>query len=503
MTDQASDTAPSRSGKSYVVKTYGCQMNEHDSERISGLLEADGMTRVDDDADADVIVLNTCCIRENADNKLYGALGHLKALKAQNPDLQIAVGGCLAQKDRDTIMDRAGHVDVVFGTHNVHRAIELLDHAVEHGPIVEILEAAARDDQDTFPSALPTRREVDHAGWLTIQIGCDNNCAFCIVPAVRGPELSRPFGELVHEARDLAADGVSEITLLGQNVNSFGRDLALARRADDADPTQDDAWWCGERWTSDRRARPLFGDLLREVGAIEGVHRIRYTSPHPKDMRTETFEAMAETPEVCEHLHFPLQSGSDRVLSLMHRGYTGERYLEKLAEARATVPDLAVSTDIIVGFPGETNDDFERTLEVAAAAEYESAFTFVFSPRPGTEAAELLEAQPELAVPHAVAVERYERLRLVIERSSMRANQGRIGRIEEVTVEGPSKKDPSVLTGRTRRNTLVHFPSDSPIKAGTYATVRVLDAKVNHLLGELIEITIPARHRTRIPVSAG
>lgn len=506
MTDQVNDTAVSRQGKSYVVKTYGCQMNEHDSERISGLLEADGMNRVDDVADADVIVLNTCCIRENADNKLYGALGHLKVLKEQNPDVQIAVGGCLAQKDRDTIMDRAGHVDVVFGTHNVHRALELLDHAQEHGPIVEILEATARDDQEAFPSALPARREVDHAGWLTIQIGCDNTCAFCIVPAVRGPEISRPFGELVDEARDLAADGVSEITLLGQNVNSYGRDLALARRALDSsegDADEGDAFWCGDRWATDRRARPLFGDLLRDIGAIEGVHRIRYTSPHPKDMRTETFEAMAETPEVCEHLHFPLQAGSDRVLKLMHRGYTSERFLEKLTEARATIPGLAVSTDIIVGFPGETDDDFERTLEVAAVAEFASAFTFVFSPRPGTEAAELLDHQPELAVPHEVAVERYERLRTVIERSSLKANQSRVGVVEEVTVEGPSKKDPSVLTGRTRRNALIHFPSPSPIKPGTYATVRVLDAKTNHLLGELVEITIPARHRTRIPVVSG
>ena len=503
MNEQGSTSEPSRAGQSYVVKTYGCQMNEHDSERISGMLEADGMHRVDDVADADVIVLNTCCIRENADNKLYGALGHLKALKDQNPDVQIAVGGCLAQKDRDSILDRAGHVDVVFGTHNVHRAVDLLDLAKTQGPTVEILEAAARDDQDAFPSALPARREVDHAGWLTIQVGCDNTCAFCIVPAVRGPELSRPFGELIAEAQSLAADGVSEITLLGQNVNSYGRDLALARRSPDADPEFDDAWWCGSRWPDDRRPRPLFGDLLREVGAIDGVHRVRYTSPHPKDMRTETFAAMAETPEVCEHLHFPLQSGSDRILTAMHRGYTGERYLEKLTEARATIPGLAVSTDIIVGFPGETDDDFERTLEVAAAAEYDSAFTFIFSARPGTEAAELLETDPELAVPHEVAVERYERLRLVIERSSIRANQARIGQIEEVTVEGPSKKDPSVLTGRTRRNTLLHFASPTPLKPGTYAEVRVTDARVNHLLGDLLEVTIPARHRTRIPVTAG
>ena len=503
MNEQVSNPGPTRTGQSYVVKTYGCQMNEHDSERISGMLEADGMRRVDDVADADVIVLNTCCIRENADNKLYGALGNLKALKEQNPEVQIAVGGCLAQKDREVIRDRAGHVDVVFGTHNVHRAVELLDHAKSHGPVVEVLEAASRDDHEAFPSALPTRREVDHAAWLTIQVGCDNSCAFCIVPAVRGPELSRPFGELIAEAEGLAADGVSEITLLGQNVNSYGRDLALARRAPDADPAHADTWWCGDRWLDDRRPRPLFGDLLREVGAIDGVHRVRYTSPHPKDMRTETFAAMAETAEVCEHLHFPLQSGSDTILRAMHRGYTGVRYLEKLAEARATITDLAVSTDIIVGFPGETDRDFEATLEVAAAAEFDSAFTFVFSARPGTEAAEMLEASPELAVPRDVAVERYERLRLVIERSSMRANQARIGRVEEVIVEGPSKKDPSVLTGRTRRNTLVHFASTTPLKAGTYAEVRVTDGRVNHLLGELLDVTIPARHRTRIPVSAG
>jgi len=482
-------------------------MNEHDSERISGMLEADGLTRVDDEAEADVIVLNTCCIRENADNKLYGALGHLKGLKEHNPDLQIAVGGCLAQKDRETIRDRAGHVDVVFGTHNVHRAVGLLDHAAQHGPIVEILEASARQDAEAFPSALPSRREVDHAGWLTIQIGCDNTCAFCIVPAVRGPEISRPFGELVEEASRLAADGVSEITLLGQNVNSYGRDLALRRRASEWGET-DDAWFCGPRWTDpgDRRARPLFGDLLRAVGAVDGVHRVRYTSPHPKDMRTETFLAMAETPQVCEHLHFPLQSGSDEVLAAMHRGYTAARYLEKLGDARAVIPGLAVSTDIIVGFPGETDDDFECTLEVAAAAEFDSAFTFVFSPRPGTEAADLLERRPELAVPHPVAVERYERLRTVIERSSLRANLGRVGLLEEVTVEGPSKKDPSMLTGRTRRNTLVHFANprpERPLRAGTYATVTVTEGRTNHLLGELVEVTIPARHRTRIPVSAG
>jgi len=483
-------------GKSYAIRTYGCQMNEHDSERISGLLEADGMSRVDDVEDADVVVLNTCCIRENADNKLYGALGRLKSLKDENPDLQIAVAGCLAQKDRDLITERAGHVDVVFGTHNVDRAVELLDHASEHGPIVEILEATARDDAERFPSALPTRREADHAGWVTIQVGCDNTCAFCIVPSVRGSEVSRPFGDLVAEVEHLAADGVSEVTLLGQNVNSYGRDLAVARRREVAD---DDAHWCGPRWTDDRRARPLFADLIRSAGAVEGIRRVRFVSPHPKDMREDVFAAMAETAEACEHLHFPLQSGSDTILAAMHRGYTGERFLEKVELARSTLPGLSVTTDIIVGFPGETEDDFERTLEVAAAAQFDAAFTFIFSPRPGTEAAEMTDK----FIDHEVAVERYERLRLVVERSSIAANERRIGLVEEVSIEGPSKKDPAVLTGRTRRNALVHFSSPTPLKAGTYARVEVTHARVNHLRGDLLEVTHAARHRTRIPVTAG
>ena len=471
-------------------------MNVHDSERIAGLLEADGLEQVDDVEAADVIVLNTCCIRENADNKLYGALGQLKAVKQLRPDVQIAVAGCLAQKDRDLIRERAGHVDVVFGTHNVGRAVELLAHAARHGPIVEILEATARDDAEAFPSALPVRRQVDHSAWVTIQIGCDNSCAFCIVPAVRGPEISRPFGELRVEIERLADEGVSEITLLGQNVNSYGRDLTIARRSS---PGPDDESWCGANWVDDRRPRPLFADLLRVVGEIDGIHRVRFTSPHPKDLRPETIAAMAETASVCEHLHFPLQSGSDRVLAAMHRGYTAARYLEKLNAARAAMPGLAVTTDIIVGFPGETEDDFEKTLELAAEARYDSAFTFVFSPRPGTEAAEMAGD----FVPHGTAVERYERLRMVVERSSRQANEGRLGLIEEVTVEGPSKKDPTLTTGRTRRNTLLHFRAEQPIRAGSYATVEVTGAATNHLTGEVIELTRAARHRIRIPVTTG
>jgi tRNA-2-methylthio-N6-dimethylallyladenosine synthase len=465
------------------VRTFGCQMNEHDSERIAGLLQSDGLVEVSSAEDADVVVLNTCCIRENADNKLYGTLGHLKSVKDRHPGMQIMVAGCLAQKDRETVTERAPYVDVVLGTHNVHRAAELLETSrIEGRSVVEILEEAAADDRDTFPSALPVRREVPWAGWVTIQVGCDNSCAFCIVPAVRGKELSRPFDDIVREVELAAADGVTEVTLLGQNVNSYGRDLTLAaRQAGDG-----------------TRVRPLFAELLRAVGGVEGIRRVRYTSPHPKDLRPETIAAMAETPEVCEHLHLPLQSGSDRVLAAMHRGYTAERYLERLAAARAEVDDLAVTTDIIVGFPGESDDDFERTLEVAAEATYDSAYTFIYSPRPGTEAAERVA---DFVAPEVIA-ERFERLRIVIERSGLARHEARVGRVEEVLVEGPSRKDPEVLTGRTRQNKLVHFAS-GPLRAGSYATVRVTGAAPHHLRGDLVEVTAPAAHRTRIPLLAG
>ena len=467
----------------YFVRTFGCQMNEHDSERIAGLLEADGLVAADSAEDADVVVLNTCCIRENADNKLYGTLGHLKSMKDRKPGMQIMVGGCLAQKDRDAIVERAGHVDVVFGTHNVGRAAELLHESRSEGrSIVEILEETVIEDHDAFPSALPVKREVPWAGWVTIQIGCDNSCAFCIVPSVRGKEISRPFADIVAEVATAAADGVTEVTLLGQNVNSYGRDIALGER----------------RAGRGTRIRPLFAELLRAVGAVEGIRRVRYTSPHPKDLRPETIAAMADTPAVCEHLHLPLQSGSDRVLAAMHRGYTAERYLERLAAARAEIDDLAVTTDIIVGFPGETDADFERTLEVAAEATYDSAYTFIYSPRPGTEAAELAD---QFVAPDVVA-ERFERLKIVVERSGLAKHEARVDRIEEVLVEGPSRKDPTVLSGRTRQNKLVHFAS-SPIKPGTYATVRVTGAAPHHLRGDLVEITAPAAHKTRLPLLVG
>jgi tRNA-2-methylthio-N6-dimethylallyladenosine synthase len=485
--------------KRYLVRTFGCQMNEHDSERIAGVLAEAGMEPAESVEDADVVVLNTCCIRENADNKLYGNLGQLKRLQARRPNLQIAVGGCLAQKDRELIRARAPHVDAVFGTFNVGRVAELLRRAEEQGPVTEVLDEAP-PDEDLFPSALPVRRNLGYAAWVTIQIGCDNACAFCIVPSVRGPEVSRPFANVVAEVGSLARAGAVEVTLLGQNVNSYGRDLALSLRsgARAAEASQ----LAGPIWAADpaKPARPLFADLLRAVGSVPGIRRVRFTSPHPKDLRPETVAAMAEIEAVCEHLHLPLQAGSDRVLKQMRRGYTAERYLERLAAARAGVPDLAVTTDLIVGFPGETEQDFERTLEVVAEAAYDSAYTFVFSPRPGTRAA-AMEAE---FVPAEACAERFERLKVVVERSALARHRARVGRVEEVLVEGPSKKDPALLTGRTRQNKLVHFrprPEQRRLRPGSFALVQVTDAAPHHLMGELAEVT--RRPRLRVPLSAG
>jgi tRNA-2-methylthio-N6-dimethylallyladenosine synthase len=465
--------------RTFHIQTFGCQMNDHDSERLAGLLTADGLVSTPDLESADVVVFNTCCIRENADNKFYGHLGDLKTLRESRPDMQIAVGGCLAQMDGDRIRERAGHVDVVFGTHNLSHAPALLRRAADSGPIVEILEEPVPDGGDSGhgqqAAAVGAVRDLPYAAWVTIQMGCNNSCAFCIVPSVRGGEVSRTMEDVVAEVRTLADRGVSEVTLLGQNVNSYGRDIT-------------------------RRA-PLFADLLRSVSSVDGIRRVRFTSPHPKDLRPDTIAAMAETPEVCDHLHLPLQAGSDATLAAMRRGYTAERYLARLAAARAAIPDLAVSTDLIVGFPGENEDDFERTLEVAAEANYDSAYTFVFSPRPGTRAA----AMRDRFVPAEVAAERMARLRAVVERSALHRHRARIGKVEEVLVEGPSKRDPSVTTGRTGQNKLVHFePADGTrVAGGSFAEVAVTGAARHHLLGELVEVSTPPRHRTLIPVVAG
>jgi tRNA-2-methylthio-N6-dimethylallyladenosine synthase len=457
--------------KSFAIRTFGCQMNEHDSERLAGLMVADGLVRALSDDEADVIIFNTCTIRENADLKLYSALGQLKALKEQRPEMQIAVGGCMAQKDRGEILARAGWVDVVFGTHNLASAPSLLKRSRLEGPLVEILDAPDPEANREMAPALYAVRELDFAAWITIQTGCDNSCAFCIVPSVRGGEISRPFDDLVEEATMLARSGVSEITVLGQNVNSYGRDIT--------------------------KRGPLFAQLLRALGDIEGIERIRFTSPHPKDLRPETIAAMAQTEAVCNQLHLPLQSGSNRVLSAMRRGYTVERYLRRLSDAREAIEDLAVTTDLIVGFPGETDAEFDETLAVVAAAAFDSAFTFIFSPRPGTRAATMTTD----FVASDVIKERFERLKAVLDRSALRRHEARVGRREEVLVEGPSRRNGAMLSGRTRQGKLIHFPvTDESLRAGSLALVDVVHGAPYHLLGEFSSLVRPPRHRVRIPL---
>lgn len=457
--------------RSFYVTTFGCQMNEHDSERIAGQLLDEGYVEASSQEDADVLVLNTCCIRENADERLYGTLGRLASLKAEKPGMQIAVGGCLAQKDRDLVASKAKAVDVVFGTHNLHRVTDLLQKNRElDEAIVEIV-----DELEAYPSALPARRESTHSAWVTIQIGCDNSCTFCIVPSVRGKEVSRRMGDIVHEIEDLAEQGVTEVTLLGQNVNSYGRDLGAGQY------------------------RPQFADLLRAVNDIEGIRRIRFTSPHPKDMREETFIAMAECEKVCNHLHFPLQSGSSSILSAMHRGYTGERYLEKLRLAHSIIPDLAVTTDIIVGFPGETDEDFEHTMDVASQAQYDSAYTFIFSPREGTPAALMTDK----FVDADIVKERMARLCALEKADANIKHAERIGKKEQLLVVEHARDKEGMRSGRTTQNKLVHFdPQGKDLPVGSYVDVVITDAGSHWLFGDLLGVvSTPPREKKRIPVA--
>ena len=440
---------PTRAGKSYFLRTFGCQMNEHDSERVAGLFEADGMVRADTIEDADVVFVNTCTIRENADNRLYGNLGQLKPLKDNHPERMLIVGGCAAQKDRELVRERAPWVDVVLGTHNLDRVVHLLDQAQEWGPVTEILE-----ELDAIPSELPVRRQVAHAAWVTIQIGCNNTCTFCIVPSVRGVEVSRRPGDIIREVEQLATDGVVEVTLLGQNVNTYGRDLAI-----------------------DGKRRPIFAELLRRVGEVDGIRRVRYTSPHPNDFRQDVAEAMAETEAVCEQLHFPLQSGSSRILAAMHRGYTREKFLDRLALARRVMPGLTVSTDIIVGFPGETEEDFQLTLDVVRTAQFDHAYMFLFSARPGTRAANMEDD----FVASGVAQDRFDRLLALQATISTAQNQRHLGERMEVLVEGPSKKRPEVATTRSRGNKVVHV--DGTFTPGTFFDVEIVRAEKHYLVG--------------------
>ncbi len=442
----------------YLIRTFGCRMNEHDSERIAGLLEADGMTPVADAAEAEVVVFNTCAIRENADNRLYGNLGHLKPLKDANPRLRIVVAGCLAQKDQGRIQERAPWVDVVIGTHALPGLLELIRRAEEEGPQMDVREAT-----EIFPSALPARRGDPFHGWVSIAVGCDNACTFCIVPLVRGPQLSRSMGEILAEVQGLAQDGVVEVSLLGQNVNTYGRDLTVPGSG----------------------RRPLFGRLLREVGAVDGIERVRFTSPHPHDFTPDVIEAMAATPAVCEHIHFPLQSGSDRILKAMRRSYRAERYLSWLEQIRHAIPDVAVSTDIIVGFPGETEEDFAQTLRVAEEARFDSAFMFQYSPRPGTVAGTMEEQ-----IAKEVVQERFDRLVALQEGFSTASNRTLVGRRVEVLVEGAGRKGRKIQ-GRTRTNKLVHFEGDGV--PGTFREVEIVAAHAHHLEGILVREPLEGR----------
>lgn len=439
--------------RSYEVRTYGCQMNVHDSERLSGSLEAAGYIRATE-GQADVVVINTCAVRENADNKLYGNLGMLASVKKEHEGMQIAVGGCLAQKDKNVILDKAPWVDVVFGTHNMGSLPALLERARHNEEAqLEILESL-----DVFPSTLPARRESTHSAWVSISVGCNNTCTFCIVPALRGKEKDRRPGDILAEVQAIVDDGAIEVTLLGQNVNSYGVEFG------------------------DRQA---FSKLLRAVGAIEGLERVRFTSPHPAAFTDDVIDAMAETPNVMPQLHMPLQSGSDRVLKAMRRSYRSTKFLGILERVRAQMPHAAITTDIIVGFPGETEEDFQETLRVVEESRFASAYTFQYSIRPGTPAATM-----EDQIPKEIVQERYERLAALQDRISREENDKQIGRTVQVMVtatEGRKQAETARLSGRAEDSRLVHFdiPEGSAVpRPGDVVTLTITEAAAFHLVAD-------------------
>jgi len=433
--------------KRYHLTTFGCQMNEHDSERMKGMLESLGYSEAPERGEADLILFNTCSIRETADSRFVAHLGEAKRLKRERPERIVGVGGCWAQSLKEEVFERFPFVDVAFGPGQVHKLAEFLTS--------DSLTAQGYFEFEGFTGHLPARRSRPFQGWLQISVGCNCACSYCIVPSTRGREVSRPAAELVAEVQAMAADGVREVTLLGQNVNSYGRDL----RANGHEPA-------------------TFAGLLAAVDEIDGIDRIRYTSPHPKDMREDVIRAHAELASVCEHIHLPLQSGSSRILKAMRRTYDRERYLDRVALIREHVPDASLTTDIIVGFPGETEADFTETLEVAEQVGYDSAFTFVFSPRRGTSAAELTDG----LVPHPVKVERMDRLLEVVQRRARERAQRFVGRTVDVLVEGPSRTDPERLRGRTRHNKAVNFTGlASP---GELTDVQIAAATSQTLSGE-------------------
>ncbi|MBY6349946.1 tRNA (N6-isopentenyl adenosine(37)-C2)-methylthiotransferase MiaB [Rhodococcoides corynebacterioides] len=447
--------------RTYQVRTFGCQMNVHDSERLAGLLEDAGYVPAAAGDSADLVVFNTCAVRENADNKLYGNLGQLRPAKDADPSMQIAVGGCLAQKDRDVVVQKAPWVDVVFGTHNLGSLPALLDRARHNKRAeVEIL-----DSLDAFPSTLPAKRDSAYAGWVSISVGCNNTCTFCIVPALRGKEVDRRPGDVLAEVQALVNEGVLEVTLLGQNVNAYGASFA------DPDTPRD---------------RGAFAALLRACGTIEGLERVRFTSPHPAEFTDDVIDAMAATPNVCPTLHMPLQSGSDRILRAMRRSYRREKFLGILDRVRAAIPHAAITTDIIVGFPGETEEDFQDTLDVVRRARFVSAYTFQYSIRPGTPAADMDDQ-----VPKAVVQERYERLIALQEEIALEENRRVVGtEVELLVAAGAGRKNAVTerMSGRARDGRLVHFRPegavDGAVRPGDVVTTRVTDAKPYHLVAD-------------------
>lgn len=455
----------------YQIRTFGCQMNVHDSERLSGVLDEAGYVPFEGEVNEetgvlpDLVVFNTCAVRENADNKLYGTLGNMRPWKDVNPRLQIAVGGCLAQKDKDVVVDRAPWVDVVFGTHNLGHLPSLLDRSRHNDEAaIEIAESLQH-----FPSNLPAKRESSYAGWVSVSVGCNNTCTFCIVPSLRGKEVDRRPGEVLAEVQALVAEGVMEVTLLGQNVNAYGRSFIHPDEPSD---------------------KGAFGSLLRACGSIEGLERVRFTSPHPAEFTDDVIAAMAETPNVCPQLHMPLQSGSDKVLRAMRRPYRQKKFLGIIDKVRAAIPDASITTDIIVGFPGETEEDFQDTLDVVEKSRFTSAFTFQYSPRPGTPAAEL-----DNQIPKAVVQERYERLLALQERITLEENQKLIGRrVELLVVHDSGRKNSATarMSGRARDGRLVHFDPkaahdgtiDRMLRPGDLIEVDVTAAAPHHLLAD-------------------
>jgi tRNA-2-methylthio-N6-dimethylallyladenosine synthase len=429
--------------KRYHVTTFGCQMNVHDSERMRGMLESLGYEEAGDREGADLILFNTCSIRESADNRFIAHLGEAKRLKSEFPDRVVGVGGCWAQSVKDEVFQRFPFVDVAFGPGQIHKLAEFLNS--------DSLSAQGYFEFEDFSASLPTRRLREFQGWLQVSQGCNCNCAYCIVPSTRGREVSRDPNELLAEVEALAGDGVRELTLLGQNVNSYGRDLP-------------------------KDSRIGFAELLAGVDAVDGIERIRYTSPHPKDMKEDVIRAHAELPALCEHIHLPLQSGSSAVLKRMRRTYDRRRYMDRISLIREHVPDCAITTDVIVGFPGETEEDFAQTLEVVDEVGYDGAFTFVFSPRRETEAAEMGEQ-----VPHPVKVERMERLVELVQRRATERGQRFVGREMEVLVEGTSRTDETRLRGRTRHNKAVNF--DGEAEPGEFVQVAITEATSQTLGG--------------------